>query len=296
MFVLEADGAGLKEGQKARFAIEGRPGEEYEATVSRVEPLAKTRDWQSPVKYFETTLSLAKDPGQPEAGAEGARRGAARRGGRRALDPARRALREGRQARRLPPERQAASRRSRSRPRARASRTSWSAAGLAAGDVIALRDPSAKRSQGVRGGWRAGGAGHVIDLRESLSSGVESLRHHALRSFLAMLGIIFGVGAVIAMLSIGAGAERQALEIIDAMGLRNVVVKDKRFDRENELTEIRRKSRGALEPRRARRSARRCPASSAWWRRSRSRPGRCCRPRAAPSRACSASPPTTRRS
>jgi len=84
----------------------------------------------------------------------------------------------------------------------------------------------------------------VIDLRESLSSGVESLRHHALRSFLAMLGIIFGVGAVIAMLSIGAGAERQALEIIDAMGLRNVVVKDKRFDRENELTEIRRKSAG----------------------------------------------------
>jgi putative ABC transport system permease protein len=84
----------------------------------------------------------------------------------------------------------------------------------------------------------------VIDPRESVTSGVESLRHHALRSFLAMLGIIFGVGAVIAMLSIGAGAERQALEIIDAMGLRNVVVKDKRFDRENELQEIRRKSAG----------------------------------------------------
>jgi putative ABC transport system permease protein len=84
----------------------------------------------------------------------------------------------------------------------------------------------------------------VIDPREALASGLESLRHHALRSFLAMLGIIFGVGAVIAMLSIGAGAERQALEIIDAMGLRNVMVKDKRFDRENELQEIRRKSAG----------------------------------------------------
>ena len=84
----------------------------------------------------------------------------------------------------------------------------------------------------------------MIDPRESLASGLQSLRHHALRSFLAMLGIIFGVGAVIAMLSIGAGAEAQALEIIDAMGLRNVVVKDKRFDRENELTEIRRKSAG----------------------------------------------------
>jgi len=84
----------------------------------------------------------------------------------------------------------------------------------------------------------------MIDPREALASGLESLRHHALRSFLAMLGIIFGVGAVIAMLSIGAGAEKQALEIIDAMGLRNVVVKDKRFDRENELQEIRRKSLG----------------------------------------------------
>ena len=84
----------------------------------------------------------------------------------------------------------------------------------------------------------------MIDPREAFASGLESLRHHALRSFLAMLGIIFGVGAVIAMLSIGAGAEQQALEIIDAMGLRNVVVKDKRFDRENELTEIRRKSTG----------------------------------------------------
>jgi putative ABC transport system permease protein len=83
-----------------------------------------------------------------------------------------------------------------------------------------------------------------MDVRESLDAGIESLRHHALRSFLAMLGIIFGVGAVIAMLSIGAGAEREALEVIDAMGLRNIVVKDKRFDRENELQEIRRKSAG----------------------------------------------------
>jgi HlyD family secretion protein len=60
VFVLEADGAGLKIGQTARFVVEGRPGEEYDASVSRVEPLAKTRDWQSPVKYFETTLTLAR--------------------------------------------------------------------------------------------------------------------------------------------------------------------------------------------------------------------------------------------
>ena len=64
VFVLEADGAGLKTGLSARLVIEGRPGEEHPATVTRVEPLARTRDNQSPVKYFEATLSLAKtDPG-----------------------------------------------------------------------------------------------------------------------------------------------------------------------------------------------------------------------------------------
>ena len=63
VFVLEADGAGLKAGLSARVAIEGRPGEEYPASVARVEPLAKTTGWQSPVRYFEAALSLAKtDP------------------------------------------------------------------------------------------------------------------------------------------------------------------------------------------------------------------------------------------
>src|SRR5207249_139800 len=38
--------------------------------------------------------------------------------------------------------------------------------------------------------------------------------------------------------------ERQALETIDAMGLRNVLVKDKVFDRDDEKQEIRRKSAG----------------------------------------------------
>ena len=60
---------------------------------------------------------------------------------------------------------------------------------------------------------------------EALHSALESLRAHLLRSTLAMLGIVFGVGAVIAMLAIGAGAERQALEMIDRLGRRNLVVR-----------------------------------------------------------------------
>jgi HlyD family secretion protein len=59
VFVLEADGAGLKPGLSATVTIEGRPGEVHEAEVARVEPLAKPRGWGSPVRYFEATLALA---------------------------------------------------------------------------------------------------------------------------------------------------------------------------------------------------------------------------------------------
>jgi len=83
-----------------------------------------------------------------------------------------------------------------------------------------------------------------MDLREAGASSLESLRAHSLRSALTMLGIIFGVGAVIAMLSIGAGAEREALEMIDALGLRNIVVQAKDYPRENDLVEVRKKSPG----------------------------------------------------
>ena len=45
-----------------------------------------------------------------------------------------------------------------------------------------------------------------MNVSESLQSAVANLAKQKLRTFLTMLGIIFGVGAVIAMLSIGAGA------------------------------------------------------------------------------------------
>jgi len=79
--------------------------------------------------------------------------------------------------------------------------------------------------------------------REALRSALESLAAHKLRSALTMLGMIFGVGAVIAMLSIGAGAERQALEMIRNLGLRNLLVRAETF-RPQELQEIRKKSVG----------------------------------------------------
>ena len=83
----------------------------------------------------------------------------------------------------------------------------------------------------------------MMDFGEAFASGIESLRVRKLRSGLTMLGIIFGVGAVIAMLSIGAGAERQALALIDTLGVRNVLVQAKDF-KDDELQEIRKKSIG----------------------------------------------------
>ncbi len=64
-----------------------------------------------------------------------------------------------------------------------------------------------------------------MDLRETLGTAAASLAGHKLRSALTMLGMIFGVGAVIAMLSIGEGAEREAQATIERMGLRNVLVR-----------------------------------------------------------------------
>ncbi len=65
-----------------------------------------------------------------------------------------------------------------------------------------------------------------MNYRENVEIGLEGLRRHLLRSFLSMLGIIFGVGAVIAMLSIGEGAKQQALEQIQLLGMKNIIVQD----------------------------------------------------------------------
>ena len=79
--------------------------------------------------------------------------------------------------------------------------------------------------------------------QEAFRSAVDNLAAHKLRSALTMLGMIFGVGAVIAMLSIGAGAERQALGMIERLGLRNVLVRAREL-KEDELQEVRQKSLG----------------------------------------------------
>ncbi len=63
-----------------------------------------------------------------------------------------------------------------------------------------------------------------MDYRRITAVSLESLLTHKFRTFLTMLGIIFGVAAVIAMLSIGEGAKQDALEQIEVLGMHNIIV------------------------------------------------------------------------
>jgi putative ABC transport system permease protein len=59
-----------------------------------------------------------------------------------------------------------------------------------------------------------------------------------------MLGMIFGVGAVVAMLSITAGAEKQMMSFIDQLGVNNIIVEAHEAVDRNELQQIRATSPG----------------------------------------------------
>ena len=54
--------------------------------------------------------------------------------------------------------------------------------------------------------------------------GIENLLLHKMRSLLTMLGVVFGVGSVVAMLSVGEGASKEALEQIRKLGSHNIII------------------------------------------------------------------------
>ena len=57
-----------------------------------------------------------------------------------------------------------------------------------------------------------------MQLGETINVALESLRANKLRSFLTMLGIVIGVGAVIAMVALGRGAQQSVKERIASLG------------------------------------------------------------------------------
>lgn len=73
---------------------------------------------------------------------------------------------------------------------------------------------------------------------------VYSLLRHKLRSVLSILGIICGVIAVLAMLSIGEGAKQEAMKQIEQLGIRNIYIKSISLTEQQELRARQGLSRG----------------------------------------------------
>ncbi len=74
--------------------------------------------------------------------------------------------------------------------------------------------------------------------------GLSSLFVHKLRSLLTMLGMIFGVGAVVAMLSITAGAQQQMISFIELLGVNNIIIEAREAVDRDELQAVRQVSPG----------------------------------------------------
>ena len=75
----------------------------------------------------------------------------------------------------------------------------------------------------------------ISGMIPEVKMGLQSLFVHKLRSLLTMLGMIFGVGAVVAMLSITAGAQKEMMSYIDLLGVNNIIIEAKEAVERNEL-------------------------------------------------------------
>lgn len=79
-----------------------------------------------------------------------------------------------------------------------------------------------------------------MHFRENIQLAISGLADHKFRSFLTMLGIIFGVASVIAMLSIGEGAKREAIAKYQDLGVNNIIIREKKLS-DSEQEEVRAK-------------------------------------------------------
>jgi putative ABC transport system permease protein len=86
--------------------------------------------------------------------------------------------------------------------------------------------------------------GSTSDYLPELRLGLDNLRAHKLRSLLTMLGMIFGVAAVVAMLSIGAGAQQEVMAFIEQLGVRNLIVEARESSDYQSLQKMRKISPG----------------------------------------------------
>ena len=99
--------------------------------------------------------------------------------------------------------------------------------------VVEIKDGHVVRDSGPRAGvaasppWRPlpRGGRSAADAAEAARTALRALRANVFRSVLTLLGIVIGVGSVIAMMAIGDGAKRQVVERISAMGSNLLLVR-----------------------------------------------------------------------
>jgi putative ABC transport system permease protein len=77
----------------------------------------------------------------------------------------------------------------------------------------------------------------VVRLKRAVRLGFKSLWLHRLRSLLTMLGIVFGVCSVIAMLAIGEGASFEAQEKIKSLGSQNIILRSTKPPEEQKVSD-----------------------------------------------------------
>ena len=87
----------------------------------------------------------------------------------------------------------------------------------------------------ARDTWHA----RLMPWREAL----EELSRRKLRTGLTLLGLIFGIGAIVAMQAVGEGSRREALKLVQGLGLNNLIVEARSFD-DDTLRENRNRSVG----------------------------------------------------
>ncbi|MCC7496102.1 MAG: ABC transporter permease [Bryobacterales bacterium] len=107
-----------------------------------------------------------------------------------------------------------------------------------------MSTPSEVRQEQQPGHRRVSAIGVI--LADFLLAGA-NLRSQKTRTLLTALGIVFGVGSVIGMLAIGAGAREESLRFIEQLGVRNVLIESRPAAGMEEMQQRRRSSPGLTE-------------------------------------------------
>jgi len=87
---------------------------------------------------------------------------------------------------------------------------------------------------------KSGARSLVLDVGLAFAN----LRNQKTRTLLTALGMVFGVGAVIGMLAIGAGARQESLRFIEQLGVRNVLIESRPAASQQEMQQRRKISQG----------------------------------------------------